>query len=109
MSEEAIYVYFILVVLETSDQTILVPVTDCEVDTMGEDTHMLSARTRQGPIQSGKHLELLSFRLLLERAASEGGIELKNGKPVAKTLFNINCRGGADGARKARGVIKTLT
>jgi len=65
MSEEAIYVYFILVVLETSDQPILVPITDCEVNTMGEDTSMLSARTRQGPIQSGKHLELLSFRLLL--------------------------------------------
>jgi len=102
MSEEAIYVYFILVVLETSDQLILVPVTDCEVDTLGEDTSMLSARTRQGPIQSGKHIELLSFRLLLERAASEGGIELKNGKPVNTNTelraleFHVVCMYGSD-------------
>jgi len=102
MSEEAIYVYFILVVLETSDQPILVPITDCEVNTMGEDTSMLSARTRQGPIQSGKHLELLSFRLLLERAASKGGIELKNGKPVNTDTelraleFHVVCMYGSD-------------
>jgi len=102
MSEEAVYVHFILLILETSDEPILVPVTDCEVDAMGEDTSMLSARTRQGPVQSGKYLELLSYRLLLERAASVGGIELKNGKPVNTDIelraleFHVVCMYGSD-------------
>ena len=102
MSEEAVYVYFILVILETSDEPIQVPVTDCEVDAMGEDTNVLSARTRQGPVQSGKYLELLSYRLLLERAASAGGIELKNGKPVNTDIelraleFHVVCIYGSD-------------
>lgn len=110
MSEEAVYVYFILVILETSKEPILVPVTDCEVDAMGEDTSPLSARTRQGPVGSGKYLELLSYRLLLERAAREGGIELKNAKPVNTDIelraleFHVVCLYGSD--RKPFGAVR---
>ncbi len=102
MSEEAVYVYFILLILETSEEPIYVPVTDCEVDAMGDNTNALSARTRQGPVESGKYLELLSCRLLLERAASVGGIELKNGKPVNTDIelgameFHVVCIYGSD-------------
>lgn len=102
MSEESVYVYFILVILETSEEPILAPVTDCEVDAMGEDTSMLSARTRQGPVESGKYLELLSYRLLLERAAREGEIELKDAKPVNTDIelraleFHVVCIYGSD-------------
>lgn len=102
MSEEAVYVYFILVILETSEEPILAPVTDCEVDAMGNDTSALSARTRQGPVESGKFLELLSYRLLLERAASVGGIELKDAKPVDTDIelraleFHVVCIYGSD-------------
>ncbi|MEX0604476.1 MAG: hypothetical protein WD623_04500 [Marinobacter sp.] len=102
MSEEAVYVYFILVILETSEESIHVPVTDCEVDAMGDNTSALSARTRQGPVESGKYLELLSYRLLLERAARVGGIELKNSKPVNTDIelkaieFHVVCIYGSD-------------
>lgn len=82
MSAEAVYVYFILMILETSEESILVPVTDSEADAIGKDASPVSARTRQGPLRSGSYIELMSYQLLLERAAREGGIELKNGKPV---------------------------
>ncbi|TVP60859.1 MAG: hypothetical protein EA349_00870 [Halomonadaceae bacterium] len=102
MSQEAVYVYFILLILETSEGPIYEPVTDCEVDAMGKDTSLVSARTRQGPVESGNYLELLSYRLLLERAARTGGIALNNAKPVNPEIdlhameFHVICIYGSD-------------
>jgi hypothetical protein len=102
MSQEAIFIYFILVYLENSEDPVLVPVTDCEDKATTDDSSPLGSRTRQGPLQSGKCLELLSFRIILERAAAHAGIELENGRPVDPDIelgameFHVVCIYGSD-------------
>lgn len=102
MSEEAIYIYFILVYLENSRKDVLVPITDCEDSVRGEDSTPLASRTRQGPLESGGCLELLSYRLILERSAQKAGIELKDSKPVDPEIeikaleFHVVCIYGSD-------------
>jgi hypothetical protein len=102
MSEEPIYIYFILVCMESSEENVLVPVTDTEESVRGEDTTPLGTRTRQGPLAPGRCLELTSFRAILERAAQKAGIELKDGKPTdseveLKSLeFHVVCIYGSD-------------
>ncbi len=102
MSREAIYIYFILVFLENSKKSVLVPVTDCEEGAIGDSSSSIASRTRQGPLESGKFLELLSFRIILERAASRAGIELKEGVPVDPNVeisaleFHVVCIYGSD-------------
>ncbi|HEY9119644.1 MAG TPA: hypothetical protein VIN33_07785 [Marinobacter sp.] len=102
MSQEAIFIYFILVYLENSEDPVLVPVTDCEDRETTDESTPLGSRTRQGPLQSGKCLELLSFRIILERAAAHAGIELRNGRPVDPDIelgameFHVVCIYGSD-------------
>lgn len=102
MSQEAIFIYFILVYLDNSEEPVLVPVTDCEDQAMNDDSSPLGSRTRQGPLESGKCLELLSFRIILERAAAHAGIELENGRPVDPEVelgsmeFHVVCIYGSD-------------
>ena len=102
MSQEAIFIYFILVYLDNSKDPVLVPVTDCEEKAMNDDSSPLGSRTRQGPLESGKCLELLSFRIILERAAAHAGIELENGRPVDPKVelgsieFHVVCIYGSD-------------
>lgn len=102
MSQEAIYLYFILVYLENSENPVLVPVTDCEKEAVSEGSNPLGSRTRQGPLESGQCLELLSFRVILERAARQAGIELKDGRPVHAGVevgameFHVVCIYGSD-------------
>lgn len=102
MSQEAIYIYFILVYLENSEEPVLVPVTDSEERAIDDDSAPLGSRTRQGPLKSGNCLELLSFRILLERAAAHAGIELENGRPVDPDVelgaveFHVVCIYGSD-------------
>lgn len=102
MSQEAIYIYFILVYLENSEHSVLVPVTDCEEKALSDDSNPLGSRTRQGPLEPGKCLELLSFRIILERAASQAGIELEEGRPVDPDVeigaveFHVVCIYGSD-------------
>lgn len=102
MSQEAIYVYFILVYLENSEEPVLVPVTDCEEKAISDESGPLGSRTRQGPLKPGNCLELLSFRIILERAAAHAGIELENGRPVDPDVelgameFHVVCIYGSD-------------
>lgn len=102
MSREAIYVYFILVFLDNSEEPVLVPVTDCEEEARRDDPSPLGSRTRQGPLDPGKCIELLSFRIILERAARQAGIELDKGKPVDPEIeiwaleFHVVCIYGSD-------------
>ncbi len=102
MSQEAIYLYFILVYLENSQHPVLVPVTDCEEKAISADSESLVSKTRQGPLEPGKCLELLSFRIILERAAREAGIELEEGRPVDPDVeigameFHVICIYGSD-------------
>jgi len=102
MSREAIYIYFILVFLDNSKEPVLVSVTDCEEGAIGERSNSLGSRTRQGPLEPGKSLELLSFRIILERAAHQAGIELNEGKPVGPDVevrgleFHVVCIYGSD-------------
>lgn len=102
MSREAIYVYFIMVRLETSDHSEFVPVTDCDHRPGSELPERLSARTRQGPLDPGHCLELFSFRTTLERAARFAGIELHNGLPADPDLelraleYHVICIYGSD-------------
>src|SRR5690606_31533840 len=82
MSHEPIYIYFIVVYLENSEEPVLVPVTDIEERAMSEGAKSLNSRTRQGPLESGRCLQLMSFRIIIERAAFQAGIKLENGRPV---------------------------
>lgn len=102
MSSEAIYVYFMMVSLETSGKSVYVPVTDCEYRPEKERPEALSARTRQGPLESGRCLEVSSFRGILEHAARFAGIELEDGVPVDPDVeiealeFHVICIYGSD-------------
>lgn len=102
MSQEAIYIYFIMVYLENSENPLLVPVTDCEERSLSDESSSLFSRTRQGPLGSGRCLELVSFRIILERAAHEAGIELERGRPVdpgvelGSVEFHVVCIYGSD-------------
>lgn len=102
MSHEPIYIYFIVVYLENSKKPVLVPVTDIEERAMGDGANSLGSRTRQGPLESGSCLELMSFRIIIERAAAHAGIELEDGRPVDPDVhigaveFHVICIYGSD-------------
>lgn len=81
MSQESIFIYFIMAELKTSKGDYSAAITDCEDDAM-EDKKKLSSWTRQGPLASGECLDVFSFRLILDRVSREAGIELYQGVPV---------------------------
>src|SRR5690606_13067070 len=62
----------------------------------------LNSRTRQGPLESGRCLQLMSFRIIIERAAFQAGIKLENGRPVDPDVqigaieFHVICIYGSD-------------
>lgn len=102
MSHEPIYIYFIVVYLENSKCPVLVPVTDIEERAMNDGSNPLGLRTRQGPLESGSCLELMSFRVIIERAAFQAGIKLENGRPtdpdvrIEAVEFHVICIYGSD-------------
>lgn len=102
MSQEAVFIYFILVVLETNKEQVLAPVIDCEREAMWGEPPLLTSRIGQGPVESGQCLELSSFRAVLERVATEGNIAVRNGKPVDPEIefraleFHVVCIYGSD-------------
>ncbi|SDU30802.1 hypothetical protein [Halopseudomonas salegens] len=81
MSQEAIFLYFIMAKLTTSEGSHFSAVTDGEADSLG-DKAKRSSWTRQGPLASGECLDVFSFRQILTRVAGEAGIELHDGVPV---------------------------
>jgi hypothetical protein len=74
MSEEAIFVEFVLAVLRTDRGERLLPVTDEQTDEGGEEVAYSERGTRQGPIRSGDCRDVGSFEELY-RCASHTSLE----------------------------------
>lgn len=96
MSQEAIYVEYILATLETSRGTVIMDVTDFEQDPTEEreDEEGNSKRvsvippdlrenTRQGPLLSGEFMHIGTFNEVVKRLAREAGIPMRGNRPDA--------------------------
>lgn len=94
MSKEAIYVEYIVAVLETSGGTVTMDVTDRERDyteasqksnekrpTSTVEPVGLHENTRQGPLQSGDFMHIGTFKDVLYRLARQAGIPLRGSRP----------------------------
>lgn len=81
MSQEAVFVFFIVIQLKTSRGIFTAPMTDISSDTQMDDKPSLRERTRQGPLSSGECLQLASFRDIISAIARQEGIETDNGYP----------------------------
>lgn len=86
MSEEAIYVEYIIAELQTSRGTITMDVTDFEQEAEDEGKnlqHSLSTprrvedNTRQGPLRSGDYTQIGTFYDIVRRLARQEGIGMR--------------------------------
>lgn len=90
MSKEAIYVEYIIAVLETSHGTVTMDVTDFEraykEEQKDEDGNQQSVsvtpkgvheNTRQGPLLSGDFMHIGTFNALVRRLARQAGIPMR--------------------------------
>lgn len=101
MSQEAIYVEYILAKLETSRGTVVMDVTDFEQEFTDEDSESQESRrketpitpqelrenTRQGPLLSGEYMHIGSFRDLVLRLAHDAGIPMQGSLPDTDIEF----------------------
>lgn len=85
MSQEPVFIYFMMVRLGTSEGVYTAPMTDREGEELppSKDKLDLRSRTRQGPIHSGEFLEFVSFRRMIERTLHSATPEPKDGLPTA--------------------------
>jgi len=96
MSQEAIYVEYILATLKTSRGTVIMDVTDFEQEATEEredqegNTRQVSVipqelreNTRQGPLLSGEYMHIGTFRDVVLRLAREAGIPMHGSLPDA--------------------------
>lgn len=81
MSQESVFVFFMVIQLKTSKGLFTAPMTDISDDIRQDDKPGLRERTRQGPLASGACLELVSFREMIAAIAAQEGIETDNGYP----------------------------
>lgn len=81
MSQESVFVFFVVIQLKTTKGVFTAPMTDISSDTPMDDKPTLRERTRQGPLASGQCLELVSFRNMIATIARQEGIETDNGYP----------------------------
>lgn len=90
MSEEPVFVYFVMVKLKTDDGVFTSPMTDREGDELPRneqyDRPVLRDRTRQGPLHTGECLEFVSFRRMIQRVLRSADIDVKGGLPLASEL-----------------------
>ncbi len=88
MSQEPVFVYFMIVKLKTSEGIHEVPMTEPEGDELpdGDETNRLGSRTRQGPLQSGECMEFVTFRRMIERILDSADLDLEDGSPSAAGL-----------------------
>lgn len=88
MSQEPVFVYFMVVKLKTSEGIYTTPMTDREGDELPESEGeiALGSRTRQGPLHSGECLEFVSFRQMIRRLLNSAELDLKDGLPSAAGL-----------------------
>lgn len=80
MSQESIFIQFIMVRLKTNQGTYSVPATDPEEGAVAEED--APTATRQGPLASGSCFRLRSFQRLLTKAAEEANIETEGYIPT---------------------------
>ncbi|MEX1215667.1 hypothetical protein [Saccharospirillum sp.] len=85
MSQEAVFVYFMIVKLKTSDGIYEAPMTDREGDELPESEGEITLRnrTRQGPLNSGECLEFVSFRRMIKRLLDSAELDINDGSPSA--------------------------
>ncbi|GGY78706.1 hypothetical protein [Marinobacter zhanjiangensis] len=81
MSQEAVFVFFIVIRLKTSKGVFTAPMTDISSDSPMDDKPGLRERTRQGPLASGQCLQLTSFREMISTILRREGVETDNGYP----------------------------
>lgn len=80
MSQESVYVLFVMVRLRTNKGLLTAPMTDI-TPSPSEEKPGLWERTRQGPLHSGQCMEFVSFREMIATIAEREGIETDNGYP----------------------------
>jgi hypothetical protein len=94
MSQEAVYVEYILATLRTSKGTVSMDVTDCErfsseerddENGQGQNASALSDNlhdnTRQGPMLSGRFMHIGTFNGVIMRLARAAGIPMRGNRP----------------------------
>jgi hypothetical protein len=79
MSQEAIFLQFIMVRLKTNRGTFMVPATDSEEGAIDEGKE--HEASRQGPLASGDFMKMKSFGLAVAKAAKQGDIQTTRGLP----------------------------
>ncbi|GGC89516.1 hypothetical protein [Halopseudomonas salina] len=100
MSQEAIYVEYIIATLETSHGTVMMDVTDFERDPTEEreneegDKQRVSVtpedireNTRQGPLLSGEFMHIGTFNDVVRRLARRADIPMQGYRPVGNILL----------------------
>ncbi|MFV8571276.1 hypothetical protein ACNQ6O_08720 [Marinobacter sp. SBS5] len=102
MSSESVYVYFVMVRVETTDGDFFVPATDCGHASAERDHADLKTRTHQGPLESGSCMQLCSFKETLDRAAWLASAPIKDGRPTTPEVdltameYHVVCIYGSD-------------
>lgn len=94
MSQEPVYIEYIIAELETSEGTLTLDVTDLDQEYSEDDKDSeqqkalsLNDSTRQGPLHSGDFMHIGSFSNVIKRLANEGGIEMEGHRPKGKLDF----------------------
>lgn len=115
MSQEPVYVYFMMVKLKTSEGIYTAPMTDREGDELPDSEEGLSLRskTRQGPLHSGDWLEFVTFRRMVQRLLDSAKLNVEEGLPLAAGLrlewleVHVVCIYGPD--RKPFGAVRRFS
>ncbi|SFR43945.1 hypothetical protein SAMN05216203_0331 [Marinobacter daqiaonensis] len=115
MSQEPVFIYFLVAQLKTSEGTHTTPLMDRLGDELPESDETLGVRskTRQGPLGSGEFLEVISFRRMIERIMSSANLDIKEGAPLASGLqlhwleIHVVCIYGSED--KAFGAVRRFT
>ncbi|SDK78498.1 hypothetical protein SAMN05192555_101196 [Franzmannia pantelleriensis] len=84
MSAEAIFIQHIVVRIETSQEPLLLDVSDYQ---QSNDDGQTEYRSHQGPLSSGGYLHIGTFKALIERVAEAHGIKLDGHRPSAELSF----------------------
>ena len=84
MSQEPVFLYFLMVKLKTDRGEYLAPMTDREGDELPDSDEGigLRSRTRQGPLRSGDCLEFVTFRRMIQKLLDCADIEIEDGSPI---------------------------
>ncbi|PAU79352.1 hypothetical protein [Halomonas salipaludis] len=84
MSAEAIFIQHIVVRIETSQEPLLLDVSDYQ---QSNDDGQTEYRSHQGPLSSGGYLHIGTFQALIERVAEAYDIQLDGHRPTAELTF----------------------